>query len=390
MIKKILVICDNFLPPNVKVAGVKNLYLLQRHLSAKGFIIHLVVFVHNHTVSNWQDWRKSEEAKYNIRFHVFNVPFKRIYFLHLFITRTLSFFIVLFLQISNRFDLIHEYSSAPFLVNRTYLLGLLTGAKTVHTLCTMNKTLSGSVKLLFRSTNRLICSAKTLKNSLEERLKARIDFIPTPIDEIFFCNSNIDLKRGLSIKTKKAVIFSGILDARKGIATFLEAVPCIMENNADTGIVILTAPGLNTDNACRENRKKALALVRKYAERAVFIEEEVDVPLLFSGIDVQVYPPLTMHGTLGSPAILIEGMAMGKAIVASRLPEIAEIIKDGENGLLFTAGDDQELAQAVNKLLKEPDLRFRFGERAKADSQKYRLSVVGEQISNLYNEVLFN
>ena len=53
--KKVLVVCDGFLPPKVKVAGGKNLYLIQRYLSSKDFMMHLVVFMHKHTASNWRE-----------------------------------------------------------------------------------------------------------------------------------------------------------------------------------------------------------------------------------------------------------------------------------------------------------------------------------------------
>ena len=112
------------------------------------------------------------------------------------------------------------------------------------------------------------------------------------------------------------------------------------------------------------------------------------MPALFSAIDVHVYPSLTMHGTLGSPSILIEGMGSAKAIVASRLPEIASIVKEGETGLLFTPGDSQELTRCVNKLLKEEELRQRLGRQAKLASERYALSIVSKKIVNLYNGLL--
>ncbi len=387
MVKKILIISDGFLPPGVKVAGIKNLYLIQKYLSKKNFLIHILVFVQQDTISKWNEWKNSEETKYNIRFHVISTPMKKIHLLHLFLTRLLSFFIALYLQIRNKFDLIHEYSSTPFFINRTYLLGLITNIKTVHTLCTINKSFLGSEKLLFKSTDKLICANKNMKEKLEKRVSTKINLIPIPIDDSFFHIPSNNSKKKFGIKTEKMVLFCGLLDHRKGISCFLEAIPEIIRLNSDTSIVILTAPGLNTFQSSRQNRKRVLFLIRHYGERVILIDEEVDMPSLFSAADVHIYPNLTMHGTLASPSILIEGMATGKAIVASCLPEIASIIKDGKNGLLFKPGDSQELVRAVNELLRNQKLRQCLGEQAKLDSQKYRLSVICKKIMNLYKEL---
>ena len=120
----------------------------------------------------------------------------------------------------------------------------------------------------------------------------------------------------------------------------------------------------------------------------IFIEEKINMPALFFAIDVQVYSLLTMHGTLGSPLTLIEGMATGRAIIASRLPEIAEIIRDGENGLLFTPGSSQELADCTNKLLQDHNLMRKLGDQAKRDSQKFRFEEIRYRLIKLYEELL--
>lgn len=390
MTKKILVICDGLLPPNVKVAGSKNLYLIQRHLSSKDFMMHLVVFTHKHTTSNWREWKKSEETKYNIKFHVFDIPARKIYLLH-FLTRLSSFFIVLYLQIVNKFDLVHEYSSTPFLINRTYLLGLLTGTKTVHTLCTINRSLLGSEKLLLQSTDKVICVADGMRKRLEKRLsRQKIDLIPVPIDDRFFRLPANNGKKKFGIKTEKVVLFCGVLDQRKGIVCFLKAIPEIIENNPDTSIVIVTAPGLNTSTVARQNRSKVLSALKHYGGKVIFIEKEIDMPALFAAVDVFVYPLLTMHGTLGSPSILIEGMATGKAIVASNLREISDIIIQGKNGLLFNPGDSKELAQCVNKLLKDRELRERLGKEAERNSHNYSLTKVSNDLIDLYRGLVRN
>jgi glycosyltransferase involved in cell wall biosynthesis len=66
-----------------------------------------------------------------------------------------------------------------------------------------------------------------------------------------------------------------------------------------------------------------------------------------------------------SPLKLYEYMAAGKAILASRAGQIAEVIQDGQNGLLVEPGDNHALAQGMILLLQDAGLRARLGEQAR-------------------------
>lgn len=60
--------------------------------------------------------------------------------------------------------------------------------------------------------------------------------------------------------------------------------------------------------------------------------------------------------------VLLEGMALRKPLVASRGGAVPEIVVNGSTGLLFTPGDDQELARAAESLLQDPERSRRMGE----------------------------
>jgi len=66
----------------------------------------------------------------------------------------------------------------------------------------------------------------------------------------------------------------------------------------------------------------------------------------------------------GIPNVLMEAMALGLPVVSSDLPAMRELITDGVDGLLVTAGDVDQLAAAVRRLLDQPDLRHRLGSEA--------------------------
>jgi glycosyltransferase involved in cell wall biosynthesis len=65
--------------------------------------------------------------------------------------------------------------------------------------------------------------------------------------------------------------------------------------------------------------------------------------------------------TEGAGRVLVEAMAAGKPVIASRVGGIPEYVKDGVNGLLFEAGDVAGLAEKLRLMLSSPELRKRLG-----------------------------
>jgi glycosyltransferase involved in cell wall biosynthesis len=73
----------------------------------------------------------------------------------------------------------------------------------------------------------------------------------------------------------------------------------------------------------------------------------------------------------GIPNVFVEALAVGRPVVASALPGIRELIVDGETGLLATPRDARSLADALARLVDEPDLAPRLVDagRAKVEAE---------------------
>jgi glycosyltransferase involved in cell wall biosynthesis len=92
------------------------------------------------------------------------------------------------------------------------------------------------------------------------------------------------------------------------------------------------------------------------------------VPALLDACDILVAPHVPLadgSDFFGSPTKIFEYMAMGKAIVASRLGQIGEVLADGETALLVEPGNVEELGGAIVKLAGAEGLRRHLGERAR-------------------------
>jgi glycosyltransferase involved in cell wall biosynthesis len=89
--------------------------------------------------------------------------------------------------------------------------------------------------------------------------------------------------------------------------------------------------------------------------------------------------------TGGGVNVALEAMALGRAVVASRLPALAEVIADGKSGLLFTPGNKVELARQTRRLVDGPDLARRLGEegRRRAAAQ-FSVGAMVERLAGWY------
>jgi len=86
------------------------------------------------------------------------------------------------------------------------------------------------------------------------------------------------------------------------------------------------------------------------------------VPCYIAAMDAAVLPN---SATFNSPMKLFEYMAMGKAVVAPRVPAIAEVLRHGETGLLFEPGSADSLRGELERVIASPDLRLALGRNAR-------------------------
>lgn len=119
-------------------------------------------------------------------------------------------------------------------------------------------------------------------------------------------------------------------------------------------------------------------------EKVVFTGVREDVNRLLAAIDIFILPSLTE----GCPTALLEALASGKAIIASRIPSIQEIVREGEDAILIDPHNSEELKQAILLLYNNPDLRARFGFNARQKGELYDADKIHEQILKIYDALI--
>ena len=116
-----------------------------------------------------------------------------------------------------------------------------------------------------------------------------------------------------------------------------------------------------------------------------------EVPRLLDASDILVSPHVPLDAGaefFGSPTKLFEYMAMGKAIVASRLGQIGEVLEDEETALLVEPGNVDQLADAIRQLSRSSQLRERLGAAArKAAVDRHTWKHNAQRVLDAYHTV---
>jgi glycosyltransferase involved in cell wall biosynthesis len=91
----------------------------------------------------------------------------------------------------------------------------------------------------------------------------------------------------------------------------------------------------------------------------------------------------------GHPIALLEAMAMGVAVVATRVGGVPELVKDGVHGLLVETEDSDRLAEALITLLTDAERRRVLAEVGMLMvREQYGLERMAEQVAAAYNDVV--
>jgi colanic acid/amylovoran biosynthesis glycosyltransferase len=176
----------------------------------------------------------------------------------------------------------------------------------------------------------------------------------------------------------KTLIAVGRLSPEKGQAGLLEAFAEVSRGRDDLGLVMV-GDGPEAD------RLRALAAQPGISERVRFAGRlsEADTLAEIAKADILVLPRFME----GLPIVLMEAMAMGTAVIASRVAGIPELVEDGEGGLLFTPSNWDELASCIRRLVDDDALRENLvgGGRA-AVSTEFNIERTAKQMSDLFED----
>jgi glycosyltransferase involved in cell wall biosynthesis len=166
---------------------------------------------------------------------------------------------------------------------------------------------------------------------------------------------------------------AGRLVAEKGVSHFLYAAHETLSLFPNTRFVIA---GEGPGRTSFEQEAARLGI----SNEVLFVGHVADMDAFYLALDIFVLPSLRE----GLPMSILEALAAGKAVVASRVGAIPEVIRDGETGLLFDAQDREALAEAMGRVAGDEALRRRIGHSA---MKLIRDSYSAEKMTSRYRQL---
>ncbi len=187
-----------------------------------------------------------------------------------------------------------------------------------------------------------------------------------PGKQYFLFHTFTDIDRFLEEKDivfEDYILFVGGLERVKGIRYLIEAFAEIVKESPQFKLIIV---GEGSE------RKNLESLISNLEHRTSNIKLKDSI--VFKGrlslhdtrnIMKKCYCLVLPSLSEGLPRVLIEAMALGKPVIASKVGGIPEIVKEGENGFLFKKGDSNELSEKLKILLSNREIALKMGERGR-------------------------
>ncbi len=299
------------------------------------------------------------------------------------------------------FDVVHLHSPFPFGEELLFLQSLLRRTRYVITYHQdlilpgwLGKVVKGHWDVLGQRilghARRLMVTSRDYAQAsritdLVAKMGERVVEMPNGIDIVRFhpgVNGQFLRERYDLERTDRVILFVGALDQPhyfKGVEVLLRALDRIAL--ASVKLVVVGDGDLRPQYQVLARRLGVEARVR-FCGRV----SDVELPAHYALGDVLVLPSTTMGEAFG--IVLLEAMACGKPVIASNLPGVRSVVKEGEDGFLVTPGDEVDLAETLQGLLEQPDVCRAMGQQGRAKVEaRYAWSRIIPKLMRVYEDV---
>ncbi|MEW5770627.1 MAG: glycosyltransferase family 4 protein [Pseudomonadota bacterium] len=197
--------------------------------------------------------------------------------------------------------------------------------------------------------------------------ESQIRVIPNGINRAHFdaAPDNAGAKSRLGLEGRTVLGFTGFVRDWHGIDRVIDW----MAKHKNDARVHLLMVGDGPVRADLEAQAARLGI----AEQVTFtgLVHRDRVPEMVAAFDIALQPAVTHYA---SPLKLFEYLALGKAVVAPKEPNLMEVLRDGENARLFDGRTAGAFEATLDELLADPALRERLGEGARRSIDEQRLT----------------
>lgn len=294
-----------------------------------------------------------------------------------------------------KYDIVHFHGASLPLIICLPLLKLLKKKVVAKVLASGLATEAGSLKgrylflgnmmtCILRKTDSFIAISQEIADGLltdgihPEKIKKITNFVDTIRFHPVSSEEKHRLKNALSLDENIVINFTGRIVERKGIDILINAFAGSRELLTRCILVVI---GSGPD----EGRIKALVLKNGIDNSVRFLGHRSEVARHYQASDIFVLPSYAE----GMPNSLLEAMACGLPVIASRIGGVVDAAEDSKSGILFEPGDVSGLANAMIRLLNDEELRKRLGEKArKRIVESFSIDRIADKYIKLYNRLI--
>lgn len=257
----------------------------------------------------------------------------------------------------------------------------LGGGRGIGELAVSSKTGPGRLKLrlLALLKPQFVAVTRDLMQEAERYLGkgVSVHLMPNGVDTTRYRPVTAEEKRALRNKLALpdglAFIYAGRLSAEKRLPDFVEA--WVRASRKSKAFFVCVGDG--------PDRERIVDSIKRVGaeERVLLLAARADIEDVYAACDVFVLPSISE----GLSNALLEAMASGLAILASRVGGAVEAVADAESGFLFEPLDEQELVRQLEKLLAHPELARKLGQAARKTAvERYSLEKLAGDYEKLY------
>lgn len=247
----------------------------------------------------------------------------------------------------------------------------------------------------FQQADAILVNSLALKGVIRRILpgiEEKVMVVPLGVDERRFHPVTEEEKRRLKIKylgraDRPVLLYVGRLIPQKGIHLLLEAAGTLHRKGYPFLLLIAGGSkyGSNRETPYVKKLKKMAESLRHSVRFLPYIDHEKIHPL-YAAADLFLAPSI---GFEAFGLVLLEAMASGIPVIASANGGMKEILRHGENGLLFPTGDAGELGKGVERLLLKSDERKRMGEMGRREVEaRFTWREVAGRMEEVYQRFL--
>jgi glycosyltransferase involved in cell wall biosynthesis len=254
----------------------------------------------------------------------------------------------------NKIDLLKTYSSKDHWI---CLPLFFCGIPLSRARCITDPIGSRSRAFVFKhGCSQIVADASVIKRELVEQHgvePAKIEVIGSAVDLGKFKppRDRTKFRREIGVGDDAPLIGNvGMIRPDKGQLELVKSAPLVLEKRPDARFVIV---GQGTGILKRGINVRKAVDCAGLADKIIMAGYRWDTQDVYAACDMIVIASLR---TEASPIVLREAFASGRPVIATKVGDIPEIVRDRENGLLIEPGNTQALASAILEFISDPDL----------------------------------